>query len=183
MLEENITEEVLPDESGDENPAVNSESVNSTTDGEPKLTLEELNKSLGKEFPDIETAVKSVKDTYSYIGKKKDDVKREVIESVKDDPNYMTKTEYEKERFFDKNPDYKPFKELLGDNPSEKIKDEAVGSVISDAIEHRKTQGNKSVIHSNARVADQSSDYAKDRERAYQTGNWAEFLEKHKGIK
>ena len=185
MEEKDITEDVLPEESGDELPAVDtpSDDDNGHEDNEPALTLKEINEKLGKEFPDLDTALKSVKDTYSYVGKKKDDVKEEVKEEVKTDQNFMTKTEYERERFYDKNPDYVGFEKLLGNNPTEALKDSETKSIITDAIEHRKSAGSKSVIHSNARVADKSSDYSKDLTKAQKTGNWAEFLEKHKGLK
>ena len=46
------------------------------TDG---MTLSEINAALGKNFPNKEAALKSFKDTFSYVGKKVEDVKKEVM--------------------------------------------------------------------------------------------------------
>jgi len=47
---------------------------------------------------------------------------------------------------------------------------------------HAKNQGSKSIIHTNNRTVAESSDYEKDFANARKTGNWAEFMQKHKKV-
>lgn len=65
-----MSEEVIPRESLPDEPHV------SSTDGEgaddSRITLESLNETLGKDYKDVDTALKSVKETYSFIGKRDD---------------------------------------------------------------------------------------------------------------
>ena len=62
-MNEVITPETLPDGS-QLNPADGGGAAHDAG----SISLADLSKILGKEFPDVETALKSVKDTYSYVG-------------------------------------------------------------------------------------------------------------------
>ncbi|MCP4666462.1 MAG: hypothetical protein GY849_08840, partial [Deltaproteobacteria bacterium] len=48
------------------------------------ISLEDLNKTLGKEFKDVETAKKSLQDTQSYVGKKIEEAEPKEDPSVKE---------------------------------------------------------------------------------------------------
>ena len=56
-------------------------------------------------------------------------------------------------------------------------------STFDALVANAKNQDSKSIIHSNARTVAEDSDYQKDFEKARKTGNWSEFLQKHKGVK
>lgn len=106
------------------------------------------------------------------------------------DPTLELRQEVERlkeETFFNNNKSLEPYKEVI-----KSLKKD--GQTLSDVVEsnknifeklsaHDESQTAKSVIHSNSRLTDESSDYAKDFKAAKETGNWAAFLEKHKGAK
>ena len=63
MTEENLKPEGQPEGT----PPEETPGTDSQGDG---LTLENLNKTLGKEFKDIDTALKSLKETQDFVGEK-----------------------------------------------------------------------------------------------------------------
>ena len=147
MAKEDITPESLPDgadvtSSGDEG-AVDS-----------GISLEQLNKHLGKEFKDVDTALKSLKDTFSYVGKKKEDIVKEVAETPNGD--FVSRGEYERKEFYRDNPEYKDMSNFIesmaianGVSREEVIKDESFSSMFEQVKGYRETQQKKSVLHSN----------------------------------
>jgi len=186
MEEPNITEETIPEEV-EETPTDGAEAVGEVVE-EPTVSLKALNEKLGKDFKDVDTALKSVKDTYSYVGKKvedvKQDVKQEVTKEVTPDPDsFVSRDEYNRDMFYKDNPELAPYKHILGDKPEEALKDEKTKETLDKLSAYDKAVNSKSVIHSNARTVDQNSDYNKDFEQAQKTGDWSSFLSKHKGIK
>lgn len=101
---------------------------------------DQLGKALGKEFPDDETALKSVKDTFSFVGDIKnmkelkevmgqlqkvfDTDQKGVLLKVdeiaktggtgKIDPNqFVSKEKFDRSNFYLNNPDYKPYTKLI----------------------------------------------------------------------
>jgi hypothetical protein len=85
--------------------------------------------------------------------------------------------------FYAENGKYKPYEKLISALKKEgQTLDDVVGSEEFKIAFRDDTQPVKSVMHSNARVADESSDYHKDMEYAKKTGDWSGFLAKHKGI-
>jgi len=95
--------------------------------------------------------------------------------------------EVKRENFFNANQELKPFKDTI-------LKLKKDGQSFEDVIKENKNlvdtlkasvenQGQKSVIHSDAGVSQTSSDYQEDFKKAKETGNWAEFITKHKGVK
>ena len=125
MQEEDITLESLPDEAELTPPA--GQGAGSEV-AEIKDVLSEL---LGKKFPDDETALKAVKDTFSYVGKAGQELKelrakaQQPAENV--DPNkFVSREEFLKASFYSENPEYKPYKSIIdkfGSNPSEVVKE------------------------------------------------------------
>lgn len=73
-----MSENVIPQESVPDAPHV------SAPEGEgadtSRISLEELNETLGRDYKDVETALKSVKETYTFIGKR--DELRQNLEQV-----------------------------------------------------------------------------------------------------
>lgn len=193
-MEKDITEETLSDEvqeveqSDGDTAAVETQEPSGDIEQPKSLSLEEINSTLGKDFKDLDTALKSVKDTYSYVGKQKDNIKKEIIEETPekvvdiDTTQYMSRADYNRERFYDKNPQYESYRDILGNDPAESLKKETIKKTVDNAIAYSENENSKSILHSNGKVVEKNSDYTKDMQRAQQTGNWAEFLEKHKSL-
>lgn len=125
------------------------------------MTLEELNKTLGKNFKTKDSALKSLQDTFSYVGKKIDDVRKEVISEVKS--NEATEklakevAELKKEMFYKDNPDYanpaiRNFIEKIGGNPSEVVKSKEFKEIFDKVSGFDKTIQLKTVLDSNPRL-------------------------------
>ena len=120
------TLDTLPDES-----QLNSAEVKSA-DGDA-IHLAKLNEFLGKDFKDVDTALKSVKDTFSYVGKQ-DTVRTAVKQAMEatgkgeadvltaiqklmseNTPNgdFITKEQYAEDIFFSKKPELEMVKDII----------------------------------------------------------------------
>jgi len=161
------TKETIPDEGGDEADVTKSE------------IKDELGKALGKEFPDNETALKAVKDTFSYVGKLKDlknldntmSELREVlgtdqkgviqkIKEMKPTGDFVLREEFDKSNFYNQNEEYKPYIKLVETykraNP-DKSRDEVIQSddfksAFSKIKSHDEIEQSKSVLKSSPRL-------------------------------
>lgn len=133
-----------------------------------------LSKTLGKEFKDDESALKAVKDTFSFVGKKKEDFLKEVQDNLggEDLKNQVTslQKQVEESNFYSEHPELKPYKDIISkmsDSPRKVMEDGSLKELLDKAIEHDKAQNSKSVLESNSRiggVSDKSEklkDYAK----------------------
>lgn len=128
----------------------------------PTLTLAELNKTLGADFKDPSTALKSLKDTKDFVGKRKEDIANELRAAVipQNAPDAALKSDVQALRddlFLAQNPQYKPHMELLKKiNPNDLS--EAAGDPLFKGL-YEKAQvadevtNNKSVVASNARLS------------------------------
>jgi hypothetical protein len=92
MEEEDITLETLPDEL-ELGLADGGEAVSNVSES---ISLKELKEVLGKDFKDKESALKSVKDTYRFVGKPKETPKV-------DESKFISKEQYEQDMFYSKN--------------------------------------------------------------------------------
>lgn len=169
-MEENTTPVALPDA------AVNPASDADGTVGQvatESMTLAEINSFLGKDFKTKDSALKAVKDTFSYVGKKKEDIEKEVLSRVSND----TKTdalakeleEMRKERFYDKNPQYadesiRKFIESTGKNPVEVVNTPEFKSIFEKVSGFNETQKLRTVLESNPRLASTKDSFTKARE-------------------
>lgn len=170
MQEENITPEALPDAS-----QLNAPDANGTVGSVPAsgLTLEELNSTLGKNFPTKEAALKSVKDTFSYVGKKLEDVKKEVVTEVKasEATEKLAKEleEMRKERFYDKNPQYadpslRKLIEASGQKPDEFVNTPEFKDIFTRVSGYDESQKLKTVLESNPRLSSSRDSLVKAQE-------------------
>lgn len=126
-----------------------------------ELTLEEINKTLGKDFKDKETALKSLADTNSYVGKLSSDLAT-LREQSKSNPadsglaEKITKLENKLliDEFYSSNKDYNipGVKKILGNNPAEAIKDSELKAAADAIVANAKAENSKSVLHSNPRL-------------------------------
>ena len=132
----------VPKEGGEEGggggEAIPKEGGEETGDSPGASIKDQLGKALGKEFPDDETALKAVKDTFSYVGKLKNlesldtamdqlqkvlgTDQRGVIEKVEEitktsvqekSGEFVPRAEFDKTNFYSQKPEYAPYKKLV----------------------------------------------------------------------
>lgn len=99
------------------------------------LTLDELNTALGKKFDSKESAVKSIKDTFAYVGKKVETVKEEVAKDVSVDTERIA--HLETELFFQSNnelKDARPILEAFAKANGQTLKEAAESQVFKDTL-------------------------------------------------
>lgn len=192
MNEENITDGTLSDAS-QLNAADVSSTVGSGTDTTAPtqpveaLTLAEINASLGKNFPTKESAIKAFKDTFSYVGKKREDIEKEVRANVQTDDR-ISKLAQEleverKERFYDRNPQYadpavRKLIDSIGGNPSDVVNREEFKQVFEKVSGFDKSQKLKTVLESNPRITSSRDNLTKASEIRNKTGQVNHEVEK-----
>jgi len=179
-MEENeiISEETVTGGEG----VTSAEGSKTVSDG---ISLKELNEIYGTTFKTKEDALRSVKETKSFVGKRKEDIiaetKTSILSEIKelgiDTSNFVTKAQLEEEKFYAGNPGLVTFKDII--NAVKKDKNISFDEVIQ--LEQFKPllktgtsdSSEKSVIHSKTvKVADDTDIIGKAR----QTGrdeDWA----------
>lgn len=175
MQEENTTPEVLADVSQLNTPAT--EGTVGSVPGD-NMTLAEINAALGKNFPTKDSALKSFKDTFSYVGKKKEDIEREVTSRLQND-NHNNKLaqeieEMRKERFYDKNPQYSSLRSVIekaGGNPAEVVNQDWFKEISTKVSGYDESQKLKTVLESNPRLASSRDALGKARELSQSGGS------------
>lgn len=163
MNEENTTSFGLPGDThvipSDPNQAVGSVPQGSALEA---MTLSELNQHLGKAFPSKEAAFKSIADTFSYVGKKKEDIEREVLARAQQDDKTSALTKeiegIRKDMFYKDNPQYadpnvRALIEKLGSNPSEVTSRPEFATVFEKVKGYDESQKLRTVLDSNPRLA------------------------------
>lgn len=152
-MTENPSPETLADGS-QLNPADGGGTVES-----PALTLAELNKHLGSDFKDPSTALKSLKDTKDFVGKRKEDIAAEVKAGLQQNaPTDLTSKvqSLEKEVFYASNPEYKGHEAIInamGQNPADVTKSDAFKTYFEKAKVADEVVQNRSVVASNNRLS------------------------------
>lgn len=142
----------------------------SSPDGEPSvdsstLTLSELNQYLGKDFKDKESALKSLKDTASFVGKRKEDIEASVRASLAaesatkpavTDPKVLEELSSVKNQlFYSDHPEYKGYADIIakmGSNPAEVVESAEFKKVFEKGKAADEAEKTKSVVSSNARL-------------------------------
>lgn len=164
MNNDNITEEALPGEDGVEEVQTESTDIDSsdaeTAVEKPQqkevqsLSLDELNTILGKKFSSKESALKSIKDTYGFVGKRKQDAKEEISKE-----DFIPRSEFETILFYDKNPDVAKHREVIdayakanGISAREASEVPALKSLIEKASGFEKTESLKTVMTSSPKL-------------------------------
>lgn len=131
---------------------------------QPALTLAELNQVLGKDFKDVPTAMKALKDTQSYVGKKKEDIAAEVraqlagsSQNASASPSLESEVRSLQEQvFYANNPQFKGHETVIkamGSNPAEVVESEAFKIYFEKATVAGEVASKKSVVASNPRLA------------------------------
>ncbi len=119
------------------------------------LSLSELNSYLGKTYPDKETALKSLKDTFSYVGKKMEAAQPQPASIPPEVAQQLR--ELKNENFYTKNPQYDTpeYREVIGkmgENPAEVVGTSAFKGIFEKAAGYDKIQKTKTVLESNPRI-------------------------------
>lgn len=138
--------------------------TNETSD--TSVSLRDLLKNvLGKDFPSDEAAVKSLKDTYSYVGKagqvqKELDLMKQQTNGI-DTSKFISREQYEQDMWYSKHPEYADNKEVISalaqtkgtNNLDEVVKDSAFSSLFEKAKKTDELERAKSVLVSNPRIS------------------------------
>lgn len=117
------------------------------------LSLAEINSTLGKDFKDKATALKSLRDTQSYVGKKIDAV---TPAPVVDNTLKSEVDSLKKQVFYASHPELKGHEtmlEALGSNPAEAYQSDAFKSYLEKAKVADEVANQKSVVSSNSRLS------------------------------
>jgi len=126
----------------------------------PALTLAELNKHLGADFKDASTALKALKDTKDFVGKRKEDIANELRATVVSNPSDVaSKSDVQalkNELFYSQNPQYKGHEALLNSissNPADAVNNPSFKSLFEKAQVADAVANSKSVVSSNNRLS------------------------------
>jgi hypothetical protein len=131
------------------------------------LSLTELNSFLGKSFTDKDTALASLKETFSFVGKRQADIERDVraklaTEAGKTaDPDLKAEVSSLRDRvFFSENPQFKGYESIIrkmGSDPAEVVESPEFKSVFEKGKVADEVSQTRSVVASSARVGQSAS--------------------------
>ena len=115
-----------------------------------------------------------MEDTFSYVGKKKEDIQKEVLSTVQADNGKIetlakSVEQLTKEMFFKDNPQYaepsiRKFIEATGGNPSEVVNRPEFQEIFQKVSGFEESQKLRTVLESNPRLASSQDSLAKARE-------------------
>ena len=171
MSEETITEETTPETQPE-----------GGSDGDPtgESVREAIGAVLGKTFETDEMALKSIKDTQSYVGKRVEDIKAEIEQKPAEKPieksDFVSREEFEESNFYAKNSEYEPYKNIVnsfkedGKSLSEIVKSDNFKEIYDKVKSYDETQKTKSVLQSNPRLSS-ASDKMTQAKEATEKGN------------
>lgn len=128
------------------------------------FTLAEMNQFLGKDFKDKDSALKAIKDTNTYVGKRKEDIAAELqknnVAAPQDDSLKQTVQQLNNRLFFSENPQFKGYEALIakmGGDPAEVVGSEEFKSVFEKVKVADEVEQKKSVVSSSPRLAQTQS--------------------------
>ena len=122
------------------------------------LSLTELNTFLGKNYPDKATALKSLKDTFSYVGKKVEAASVQTPAASPDTSEFTRQIKEMKEQlFYSENPQYKTPEmkgmiSKMGENPADVVATPEFKAIFDKVSGYDKIQKTKTVLESNPRI-------------------------------
>lgn len=131
----------------------------------PAITLADLNAQLGGNFKDTASALKSLKDTKDFVGKRKEDIAAEVKASLipTTSPDVASKDDVRKlnnRLFLAENPQYKNLENTLtaiDPDLANAVKAPGIQELIGKAQKADEVANNKSVVASNSRLSQAKS--------------------------
>lgn len=180
MEQDNNTYETL--DSGNADSDIAPVSVKETVSAVPQntadtLSLAELNEALGKNYKDKDSALKSFKDTFSFVGKK--------VEPKIDPNQFISREQYESDMFYSKNtklntPEMREIIDAMakaqGIKPQDVVNKDSFKAVFSKVEGYDESQSMKSVLESNPRLSSSRDSLTQAREEASK-GNTAKAEE------
>lgn len=127
----------------------------------PVVTLAELNKQLGSDFKDPSTALRSLKETKDFVGKRREDAVAEAKASLipttpSDTASKSDVQELNNRLFLSENPQYKGMEDTLraiSPNLAEAVRAPGLQTLIEKAHKADEIANNKSVVSSNSRLS------------------------------
>lgn len=141
------------------------------------LTLEEIKAALGKNFESKEKALKAIKDTFSYVGKKQEDATTAAERKLAESGNYVLRSEIETEFFYRDNKEASAHRTLVdavakanGISAREAAQLPDVKKVLESASAYEAQEAAKTVMSSSSRLGTTSDKLAEAR-KAMATGN------------
>lgn len=135
------------------------------------LTLEQINTAMGKDFKDIDTALKSWKDTNAFVGRRKEDIAQELMAGNSETARQIS--EIKENMFFKDNPEYAPYRAAMakmGSNPEVVAQMPEFKTIFEKAKGFDESQSQRSVLTSNPRLAASKDSITKAKE-AVAAGN------------
>lgn len=143
----------IPDGLADENAIASGSAAPKGTgisEGAETISVKELEQILGKTFKTKDSALKSVKDTYAFVGAPKPAAPSVADETIKNELKGI-----KADLFYSQNPQYAPYKAVIskmGENPTDVIGTEEFKNVFDNLAAFDKLQKSKTVLESNSRV-------------------------------
>ena len=140
-----------------------------------KLDPQEMQKTLNRQFNEIDNLKKQLAEKEKALASSNNtkaeetDLKSE-IQALN---NRLNQSE-----FYKNNPKYEPYKNILGDNPSEAIKDENIKGIVEKAIAFDEAEKSKSVLHSNPRLQMKEEDLMEKAKKTGDEKDWQTVIEK-----
>lgn len=123
------------------------------------ISLDEIQSFLGKKFDSKETALKSIKDTFNYVGRKTEDAAKLAEETLAKSGEYVRRSEIETEFFYRDNPNAAKHRVLVdavakANNISAREASERVEvkKVLEAASAFEEQETAKTVMQSNSRL-------------------------------
>lgn len=134
------------------------------------LSLADLNSLLGRNFTDVEAAKKALKDTQDFVGRRKEDIARELqtaqattttaqSTTTSQPANVASKEELNEVKtrlFFSENPQYKGYESLIkrmGGDPAEVVQTPEFQAVFEKVKVADEVAQKKSIVSSSPRLA------------------------------
>lgn len=148
------------------------------------LSLAELNSILGRNFSDKPSALKALKDTQDFVGKRKEDIAKELqvntatassqsASNAAPNGDVASKSEVNELKnrlFFSENPQYKGYEAIIkkmGSDPADVVNSEEFKTVYEKGRVADEVAQKKSVVTSSARLAENKTHV----DRAIQVAN------------
>ncbi len=132
---------------------------------------------MGKNFTSKDAALKAFKDTFSFVGKRQEDIKREVMAEVStgNQTNELAKQleQIRKDMFYKDNPQIAPYRaviEKIGGNPSDVVNAPEFKEILSKAQGYDESQKLRTVLESNPRIVSSKTKLDQARDMVKQTG-------------
>lgn len=149
--QDNLTEAAQPDAN-----QLDAAGARTAVGSPDAISLAALNQLLGKEFKDTATAMQSLKDTQSFVGRRLE----AVVQQPTDVASKSDVQALQNQLFYATNPQYKDYADLIasmGGNPAEVVQKDTFKTVFEKVKAADEVTGTQSVVSSNARLAQTKS--------------------------